>query len=198
MKRFLIIIFSIISLNVSAFQVSQNSNTGYSRQEMYNEGYKIENLVKRTFTKESLGSAMSEVLSGNISQIDDPVVAALATGISQIVINYVEVDVDNIRYISPNVANTTINIKIPDVNKINQNYLETELIRRFQKETGYTAKQLENQILSESQQQQMGTKILEIAFNIIDEEISKIRTKQNIVKKYSFKKTGNEWILSGN
>jgi len=138
--------------------------------------------------------------AAELALIDTDVRRTFATGIagfSHVVdsicaIKYAKVNIEQIKYLSDNQAEVTLNIVIPSIEKMDGKKYEERLSEAFKKKVGYSVEEIKNRDLTKSEIE----KLIPVYMKITGEEIEKINHFTSLNETVKVNKNSNsQWEI---
>ena len=113
-------------------------------------------------------------------------------GIILVIIRYIKVDIEEIKYLSDNQAEVSLNIVIPSIEKFDEKRYEERLSEAFKSKIGYTIEEIKNRDLTKSEIE----KLLPVYMKITGEEIGKINHFTSLNETVKVNKSSNsQWEM---
>ena len=186
MKKLLCMVFLALSLATTAAESTKASSAHISNQEMRQNTAEIEREVKSSFKKSfetQIEQAIATTLNNN--QLDAAQAYMVAIMVKRIM-NYMDIDVAKVHYISDYEADVTLRAKFPDIG--NGDY--SNKIRRT---AGISIEGLSSRNLSDKEAEKYLGILAEAINESIDDILSNAKRYQYTTDVYRFVKVGNNW-----
>ena len=142
----------------------------------------------RTLKEENVNISLSEIGNNN-----GKIEKAIKKGYSQeTFLKYIKVDIEEIKYLSDNQAEVSLNIVIPSIEKFDEKRYEERLSEAFKSKIGYTIEEIKNRDLTKSEIE----KLLPVYMKITGEEIGKINHFTSLNETVKVNKSSNsQWEM---
>lgn len=190
MKKLLCMVFLALSLATTAAESTKASSAHISNQEMRQDTAEIEREVKSSFKKSfetQIEQAIATTLNNN--QLDAAQAYMVAIMVKRIM-NYMDIDVAKVHYISDYEADVTLRAKFPDIG--NGDY-SNKIEEKFRRKAGISIEGLSSRNLSDKEAEKYLGILAEAINESIDDILSNAKRYQYTTDVYRFVKVGNNW-----
>ena len=186
MKKIAMLFLLAMSLQAfgGKYRTLKEENVNISLSEIGNNNGKIEKAIKKAYSQETFLKILENQINSGESYNKDSI--TLAT------IKYIKVDIEEIKYLSDNQAEVSLNIVIPSIEKFDEKRYEERLSEAFKSKIGYTIEEIKNRDLTKSEIE----KLLPVYMKITGEEIGKINHFTSLNETVKVNKSSNsQWEM---
>ena len=162
------------------------------KEENVNNNGKIEKAIKKGYSQETFLKILENQINSGESYNKDSIEKMSLIGITLATIKYIKVDIEEIKYLSDNQAEVSLNIVIPSIEKFDEKRYEERLSEAFKSKIGYTIEEIKNRDLTKSEIE----KLLPVYMKITGEEIGKINHFTSLNETVKVNKSNNsQWEM---
>lgn len=194
MKRIGALFLIVMSLQVfgEQYRTLKEANANITLSEIGSSNGKIERAVKKGYSQENFLKILEKEMSSEETYNKDSIEKMSLIGITLATIKYIKVDIEEIKYLSDNQAEVSLNIVIPSIEKFDEKRYEERLSEAFKSKIGYTIEEIKNRDLTKSEIE----KLLPVYMKITGEEIGKINHFTSLNETVKVNKSNNsQWEM---
>ena len=194
MKKIAVLFLLAMSLQAfgGKYRTLKEENVNISLSEIGNNNGKIEKAIKKGYSQENFLKILENQINSGESYNKDSIEKMSLIGITLATIKYIKVDIEEIKYLSDNQAEVSLNIVIPSIEKFDEKRYEERLSEAFKSKIGYTIEEIKNRDLTKSEIE----KLLPVYMKIKGEEIGKINHFTSLNETVKVNKSNNsQWEM---
>ena len=194
MKKIAVLFLVAMSLQAfgGKYRTLKEENVNISLSEIGNNNGKIEKAIKKGYSQETFLKILENQINSGESYNKDSIEKMSLIGITLATIKYIKVDIEEIKYLSDNQAEVSLNIVIPSIEKFDEKRYEERLSEAFKSKIGYTIEEIKNRDLTKSEIE----KLLPVYMKITGEEIGKINHFTSLNETVKVNKSSNsQWEM---
>ena len=191
MKKIAMLFLLAMSLQAfgGKYRTLKEENVNISLSEIGNNNGKIEKAIKKGYSQETFLKILENQINSGESYNKDSIEKMSLIGITLATIKYIKVDIEEIKYLSDNQAEVSLNIVIPSIEKFDEKRYEERLSEAFKSKIGYTIEEIKNRDLTIE-------KLLPVYMKITGEEIGKINHFTSLNETVKVNKSNNsQWEM---
>ncbi len=194
MKRIGALFLIVMSLQIfgEQYRTLKEANANITLSEIGSSNGKIERAIKKGYSQENFLKILEKEMSSEETYNKDSIEKMSLIGMTLATIKYAKVNIEQIKYLSDNQAEVTLNIVIPSIEKMDGKKYEERLSEAFKKKVGYSVEEIKNRDLTKSEIE----KLIPVYMKITGEEIEKINHFTSLNETVKVNKNSNsQWEI---